>query len=63
MMNLAKIKTIGLEHCCGKQRYNKTIASGVLAKNWGVKEFQTQVMRTHNCAITRTQAYMTSGRH
>ncbi|KAG5581287.1 hypothetical protein H5410_051914 [Solanum commersonii] len=67
-MNLSKIKTIGLDHCCGKKRDNKTIDYGVLAKkyveevrinsSWGVKEFQTQVMRTHNCTITRTQAYM-----
>ncbi|KAK6777378.1 hypothetical protein RDI58_024095 [Solanum bulbocastanum] len=63
-----KIKTIGPDHSCGKQRDNKTIDSGFLAKkyveefrinpSWGVKEFQTHVMRTHNCTITRTQAYM-----
>ncbi|KAH0647636.1 hypothetical protein KY290_033628 [Solanum tuberosum] len=63
-----KIKTIGPDHSCGKQRDNKTIDSGFLAKkyveefrinpSWGVKEFQTHVMRTYNCTITRTQAYM-----
>ncbi|KAH0672901.1 hypothetical protein KY290_025184 [Solanum tuberosum] len=63
-----KIKTIGPDHSCGNQRDNKTIDSGFLAKkyveefrinpSWGVKEFQTHVMRAHNCTITRKQAYM-----
>ena len=62
------IKTIGPDHSCGNQRDNKTIDSGFLAKkyveefrinpSWGVKEFQAHVMRTHNCTITRNQAYM-----
>lgn len=64
-----RTKTIDIDHCCGKQRDNKTIDFGVLAKkyveefrinpNWGVKEFQTQVIRTHHYDITWTQAYMT----
>ncbi|KAG5581261.1 hypothetical protein H5410_051888 [Solanum commersonii] len=47
-MNLSKIKTIGLDHCWGKQRDNNTIDSGVLSKkyieefrinpSWGVKK-------------------------
>ncbi|KAH0775171.1 hypothetical protein KY290_012308 [Solanum tuberosum] len=56
------------DHSCGNQRDNKTIDSGFLAKkyveefkinpNWGVKEFQAHVMRSHNCTISRNQAYM-----
>ena len=63
-----KIKTIGPDHSCGKQRDNKTIDSGFLAKkyleefrinlNRGGNEFHTHVMRTHNCTITGTQAYI-----
>lgn len=62
------IKIIGPDHSCGNQRDNKTIDSGFLAKkyveefkinpNWGVKEFQAHVMRSHNCTISRNQAYM-----
>ncbi|KAG5581277.1 hypothetical protein H5410_051904 [Solanum commersonii] len=37
-MNLSKINTIGIDYCCGKQKYNKTIDSGVLAKK-NVEEF------------------------
>jgi len=37
-MNLSNIKTIGLDHCWGKQRHNNTIDSGVLAKKY-VEEF------------------------
>ncbi|XP_055807042.1 uncharacterized protein LOC129875841 [Solanum dulcamara] len=62
------IKTIGPDHSCGNQRDNQTTDSEFLAKkyveelkinlNWGVKEFQDHVMRTHNCTISRNQAYM-----
>ncbi|KAH0709178.1 hypothetical protein KY284_010605 [Solanum tuberosum] len=61
------IKTISPDHSCGNKRENRTIDSGFLAKkyahefkinpSWGVKEFQTHVMRKHSCTLNRHQSY------
>ncbi|KAH0706247.1 hypothetical protein KY285_010754 [Solanum tuberosum] len=61
------IKTISPDHSCGNKRENRTIDSGFLAKkyahefkinpSWGVKEFQTHVMRKHSCTLSRHQSY------